>query len=391
MEFLVLDQDFNVTGIVDSYESIIWTERFDEAGEFELYTPVTSRLLSMMVLDNYLFCDKFYDKKTDSSTLMIIQDIVIESDLDNGTMLKVTGKDLKDILTRRIVWGIKSFEKTKDDVETKINTVIETLVNENMLAPADWSKTYQVGDEGEITVSVSGAARKLENFELEIESFDWPTITEDVQYNGETLYDVISTAAQNYGFGFDVRYNYTTSKFKISILTGRDCTYEQTDNPILIFSPNFENLKNSNYLNSTAAYKNAALVIGEGDEYNVMYNVIGSDKEGMDRREIAITPSDVSRTEEDGTEYGNSTYLGMLVDKANEEMNKSYKVVEKYDGEAEETYGYEYRNNYQLGDICEIVNEWGISSQVTISEVVLSISTSGITIIPTFASIEDEE
>lgn len=36
MEIYILDEGFYETDVIDSYESLIWTERFDSLGDFEL-------------------------------------------------------------------------------------------------------------------------------------------------------------------------------------------------------------------------------------------------------------------------------------------------------------------------------------------------------------------
>ena len=40
MEAMILDTNFQGIYIVDSFESFIWTDRFSECGDFELYIPI---------------------------------------------------------------------------------------------------------------------------------------------------------------------------------------------------------------------------------------------------------------------------------------------------------------------------------------------------------------
>ena len=191
-----------------------------------------------------------------------------------------------------------------------------------------------------------------------------------------------------FNFGWEILYDFTTGKFVFKLKPQVDHTYDQVINNPLIFSPSFENLKNSNYIESSATEKNAGLITGEGDEYNVMYNVIGNNYSGLNRREMGISASDISRTKDDGTEYGNRTYLSMILDKGERELAQNI-YTKTYEGTAESVRGYQYLVDYDVGDICEIINEWGISSKVLISEVVFSISTSSISIIPTFSAVDN--
>ena len=157
----------------------------------------------------------------------------------------------------------------------------------------------------------------------------------------------------------------------------------------MIFSPQYQNLRDSKYIESAEKEKTVGLVTGEGDEYNAMYAVVGSGT-GLNRKEVGISGSDVSRTKEDGTEYGNRSYINMLIEKGNQELDKQ-KYVETFEGTAEVTRNFDYHKDYDIGDVVEIVNEWGISAGVLISEVVMSSDTSGTSIIPTFTNIDNDE
>lgn len=382
MDFRILDTNFKQVDTLDLYTSIIWTARFAEAGDFELYTPINARLLEAVKIGYYLFSDEFYDYEKDRATLMIIESIEITSDPEDGSKIKVTGRDLKSLLDRRIIWGQKTF-KTGDNTLD----VIMTLMNENVINPPDWIKTYQSGDGGTITVSVSGENRKLTKLVYEAIEYTFPNLDADCQYNGETIYDVIVDLCKRFNFGFEILYDFGTDKFIFKFKPEIDHSYDQVINNPLIFSPSFENLKNSNYIESGNTEKNAALIIGEGDEYNVMYNVLGNEYSDMNRKEMSISASDVSRTKEDGSEYGNRTYLSMLLEKGEKEIALN-PYTQTYEGTAEPTRGYQYLIDYDVGDICEVINEWGISSKVLISEVILSVGENNLSIIPTFSAIE---
>ena len=392
MEFRVLDENLNVYNIIDAYQSAIWTIRFNSYGDFEIYTPVSKLMLDCMRVGWYLFTDKFYYNDRDSAELMIIESIVIESDVESGNKIKITGRDLKVILNRRIIWGQKTFNNG-----TSLKDVVTTLINESIISPSDWSRTYQSGDGRTITVSVRGADRKIDNFVIIDSGETYPSLTADVQFNGETIYEAIEKLCESYKIGFSVVYNFTTGKFEFRLLNLRDCTYDQTVNPPLLFSPSFENLKNSNYLESDAEERNVALVGGEGDEYNIMYNIYGSGYNisgdvvsGLKRKEVFVNASDVSRSTDDGTIHPNAKYLSMLLEKCKTEMENNYKYVQTYEGTAETSRGYQYPEDFTIGDKVEIVNEWGISSKVIISEIILSVSTEGQSIVPTFSTLTEE-
>lgn len=366
------------------FSSLIWTVRIVEEGEFEFHTLITKELMDTFQIGWYLFCDQFYDEETDTAALMIIKSWEISSDSDEGKKFTVRGKDLKDILNRRIVWGRVSFP-----VNTSCKTIMTTLLNDNLINPQDWSRTYQDGSGGTITESVLGADRRIDNFIIIQNEETFPNTTGEVQYENETLYDIFVGLCNNYKFGFSIMYNFSTGKFEFRFLNYNYKTYDQSVNPPVIFSPQYQNLRNSNYIESAEKEKNVGLVTGEGDEYNAMYAVVGT-ATGLNRKEVGISGSDVSRTKEDGTEYGNRSYINMLIEKGTQELGKQ-KYVKTFEGTAEVTRNFNYHTDYDIGDVVEIVNEWGIHSGVLISEVVLSVGTDGWSIIPTFANLDDED
>lgn len=369
----------------DTYESFIWTVRIVEEGDFEICTLVNKDLLDNMKIGHYLFCDQFYDKGSDTAALMIIKSWEIQSDADNGNKFMIRGKDLKTILNDRIVWGRINFP-----INTSCKEIITSILNDNLIDPQDWTRTYQDGDTGEeITQTVLGADRRIDNFVIIQNEEEFPVTTGEVQYENETLYTVITELCNNYKFGFSILYNFELSQFEFRFLKYKDKTYDNTLYPPTMFSPQLRNIRNSNYIESIEKEKTVGLVTGEGDEYNAMYAVVGEGT-GLNRKEVGISGSDISRTKEDGTEYGNASYINMLKEKGTQELNKQ-KYTKTFEGTAEITKSFSYPEDYDIGDIVEIVNEWDISSSVLISEVVLGVGTDGISVVPTFASVNDDE
>ena len=368
----------------DTYESIIWSIRIVEEGDFEFCTLMRDDLVNAFKIGNYLFCSEFYDPNTELASLMIIQSWEIISDAENGNTFKITGSDLKGMLDWRIVWG-----RIKFPVQSSCKDIITSLLNDNLINPQDWTRTYQDSDTGSITQTVLGADRRIPNFVIIENNETFPVTTGEVQYESESLLSVIKELCSNYKFGFSVMYNFNLNRFEFRFINYNDKTYDQNVNPPVIFSSQYGNLRNSNYLESNKNEKNVGFVTGEGDEYNAMYAVVGN-ATGMNRREVGVSGSDVSRTEEDGTEYGNRSYINMLIEKGTQELGKQ-KYTKTFEGEAEVTRNFNYPDDYDIGDVVEIVNEWGISAKVLVSEVVMSVSKDNRSIIPTFANLDDQD
>ena len=302
MDILVLDENLEVIDIVETFNSFIWTDRYNEYGDFELRISIDDRSVKALRIDRYL-------QNRDSDHLMIIDTLEIDSDAEDGTYLVVTGKSLESILGRRIVWGLKI-------LEGNLQNGIKSLLNENVISP-------------------SNLDRKINNFVFE-ESTD-PLITElsiKAQYTGDNLYDVIHTICENQNLGFKVTLN-DSKQFVFKLYSGKDRSYSQSENPYVIFSPKFDNLLSGNYIESKAAWKNVTLVGGEGEGTERRYTAVGN-VSGLKRREIFTDARDVSSTTEAGETISSDAYISLLRQRGKEKLSENVNVM-SFEGEAEMT------------------------------------------------------
>lgn len=95
MDIMVMNKQFETIHVVDAYKSMIWTDRYREAGEFELYTEVGGETLNYVLKDYYLSIK-------DSKHTMMVNNIEILSDRDIGNYIKITGRSIEKIIDRRI-------------------------------------------------------------------------------------------------------------------------------------------------------------------------------------------------------------------------------------------------------------------------------------------------
>lgn len=357
MDLTVLDSNLNAIKIVDDINSFIWTDRYYEAGDFELYTAMDPKVLEYFKRDYYL-------QSKDSDRTMIIEDVIIKSDTEEGNTIQVKGRSLESILDRRIVWG----EKT---ISGNLQNGIKTLLNECIISP-------------------SIADRKIDNFIFEA-STD-PTITEltvEAQYTGDNLYDIVSKLCKERKIGFKVILN-DNKQFVFSLYYGLDRSYEQTVNPYVIFSPKFENLVNSNYMESSSSYKNITLVGGElqDDNKTRRYVTVGSGS-GLTRRELFTDARDV-QSEVDGKTLSTTEYNAQLQQRGKEKLAENEEVI-SFEGEAETTVMFKFREDFFIGDIVQVANEYGHESRARVIEFVISEDTDGYSTYPTFSTEDGEE
>ena len=260
MDLLVLNDSLDVVAIVDSYKSLIWTGRYQECGDFELYIAMSDDLLTYIRQDWYLW-------NKESDYVMIIEKIQITTDAEEGKQAIISGRSLESILDRRIVWGLKT-------LSGNLQNGIETLINENIINP-------------------SKPERKIANFVFEASTDPKISgLTIDTQYTGDNLYDIVTTICVERKIGFKISLN-DQKQFVFKLYAGTDRTYDQTANPYVIFSPNFDNIVNSNYVEEKTDLKNVTLVGGEGEGAERRYTAVGN-VSGLNRRETFTDARDIS-------------------------------------------------------------------------------------------------
>lgn len=456
----VLDTDFQTVGVIDVYESLLWTDRFYTYGEFELYTAFDPYILEICKQDYYMFINE-------SEHTMIIESVEIESDPDKGNNLKITGRSLECILDKRIIWTTANVEEGYTEIpnKTKFQTMAHDLIEDCIMDPQPY-KGSRNNKRRSAKQQALADDRRIDNFDFEFT--DDPAIIgltlPLTYYYGENLYEVMNklfsdefegtigykiTLDENFHFvfklytGVDRSYNQqeyvetidtVKSSEKIYYEEVSEGVYQVTSDrnfkkkkkyyehkeiyPCVVFSPDFDNVVNSNYLDSIEEMRNVTLVAGEeekpetpeGEEAQQTrptngvqpveppakrkYTLIVGKGSGMARREMFSDASDLMEADFED----NDDYMQALKDRGRDDLHENSRVT-SYEGEVEAIRQFVYGRDFFMGDVIQMANEYGIEGSARVVEWVLSISKEdGIKTYPTFDAVqviddsaEDEE
>lgn len=361
MELFVLDETFKSLYNLDVFESLIWTERYNGCGNFEFYTPVNQTILEVVnviqkKMESKLDC---YVWLKDSDSSMVIEEMRITTDVETGNHLIIAGRGLESLLERRIVW-----EQTI--LNGDFQKAMSRLISDAIISP-------KISD------------RKMPNFSFSESAKEYiKNLTIRAQYTGDNLYEVIVKNCDNYKLGFDVILD-SNNNFVFSFSYGEDRSYDQETNPYVVFSPKFENIINSNYLESNKTLKNITLVAGEGEGSDRITRIVGSGK-GLARREMYTDARDIRSETQDG-KLSDAEYAALLDQRGNTDLAENI-YTKVFTGEIETTRSFIYGRDFFKGDVVQIVNEYGMESKVRVSEIVRVQDTSGYSVYPTFQVVE---
>lgn len=352
MVIYVLNPALEITGLIDSYVSIIWSTRYYKSGDFELYLSATDENITLLQKDNYLCREEDMTDDT-ANNVMIIQSVNIITDVEDGNYLIVKGKSLKSIVGRRIIWQ-------QTNLSGKVELGIRRILTENIISPSDTS-------------------RKISNFTLEdVQGF---TDSMDIQVTGDNVEEWLENICMTYGMGWDVFVK--AKKFVFHLWKGTDRSYSQDTVPHVVFSNDYDNLISSEYSIDATEFKNTALVAGEGEGTERTTYTVGTSS-GLDRYELYVDARDISSN---NGEIDAVSYSSMLLEKGTEALTE-YATIINFEGEIDPDTNYIFGEDYFMGDVVEVINEYGIATTCRITEIIDSEDETGRTVIPSFSAWE---
>lgn len=401
MQVYVLDAEYNPIGVIDEAESVLWHKKYNDAGESEIYITCNETYLDLLKRGNYLF-------RYDDDMVCKIEKREIETDVENGDYIIVPATDICNILSGRIVRWLIVYSGT-------VAGFIQKVLTDNVINPAQ-------------------GARKIPNFRFVLDTSNGAVFNEAIEVSTftEDLLQLIITTCKTYNYGFRLTYDIYARQLVFRLYKGKNKALP-TGAEYVEFSPQFSNILSSNYVEDGSNYKNVAYVGYKGKDEAVhllsVYNGMDDglpEPSGEARREIYIDGTGTSRNisydellqmfpamkrhpETQGSETEGYYYLPLPSGTQGPPLPvATFEINTNADGEAEEEITvedtayllliralgnntlaehtdttefsgnvdtidtYEYKTDYNIGDIVKVTNEHGISAEARIIEIMES-------------------
>lgn len=256
-DIYVLDKNLEYVGIVDTYKSCIWSNRYNELGDCELYVEATDGMLDLLQKDYYLI-------RSNDEMVCQIKKIELDTDTENGDFLIVKGKDVKAFLDQRIIWNTMT-------CDGNLESFILNIVAKTLISPSLSGRKLLKENGSQLLYLASPSGFSEVN-------------TEQVSY--KNVGEKVREYCKSNEWGYKVFMQNNVLNFKLYKGTDRTQT--------VVFSDEYENLSTTKYIVDYTNLGNVALVGGEGEGSQRSRNVSGY-AEGTDRYEIFVDAKDISK------------------------------------------------------------------------------------------------
>lgn len=315
----IYDRDMNFLGQLENIFSLQWRRKYTSCGEFEAHFPLTAYNVQLLKLENL-----FYLKG--KKECGIIESISISYDKSKEIVIK--GRFASSYFYRRIIKGTYNFAG-------RVETSMRELV---------------------IKADIPGVVLGPDN-----------GYTEKVSYQAtyKNILTYIEKLSQASDIGFRLRPDFDEKKWIFETFKGVDRSDGQYDIPRVIFSQKNGDIEKATYSANSKTYANVCYVGGQGEGPARQIEITGSTSStGLDRREIFINGSDISKENISDFEYKNA-----LIERGNTTLNSNM-LAESLEKEDKIRGNYNYPSDYDLGDIVTNRFEyWGMSSNDRVTEI----------------------
>ncbi|WMJ81978.1 siphovirus ReqiPepy6 Gp37-like family protein [Clostridium sp. MB40-C1] len=349
MELYIFNRDLELKGILDTFTSLRWIRRYYKGGEFELHCALNSNTLKLLQRENIIY-------KKDDAEAGYIETRQLKIDNNGQEYLEIKGKFLTNYLDRRINWDRVNFNGKTEELMRK-------LVNDNAINP-------------------SNINRKIPNLILEaLKGFN-----EDIKYQNSfgNILDCLENISNTSNLGYRNLLDIRNRKIIFDAYKGVDRTVNNGTIAPCIFSRDFENILEQEYMDSLNNYRNTTLIAGAGEGSTRKLTSIEEGK-GLDRYEMYVDARDLQDIEQQEVEKideeGNKTketidveipwdrYKAQLLQRGKEKLEECNEI-QTFNSRLNTNGNNVYKKDFDLGDIVTVVDKkWGIRIDARITEI----------------------
>lgn len=349
MELYTLDPLLRREYVIDKFESLIWTERFQQYGDFQLDIYSSYKARSLLKPDTYLALNK-------SNYVMRVESVEDDVSESGERILVVKGRSLEALLYDRVAYLANAATQTTDGSGNTVDvkwSITDTPAAVCRKIFHDICVTGTLDPNDVIPFINEGTFMPDDNIAEPIDP-----ITVDIQPT--TVYDAIEQVAKVWNLGFRLLRQQDMSKLWFDIYVGSDRTTAQTVLPAVVFAPEMDNLQNTKELSSIEGAKNVAYVYSPAGFQMVFAAGVDPEIEGFERHVLPVDANDITAD--------SVTDVPAALQQRGYEALAENRTYQAFDGEISQSSQYIYGRDYNLGDVVETRNVDGVTNNMRVTE-----------------------
>jgi hypothetical protein len=370
MELYVLDELIRRTLVIDLFESLIWTERGNDEGDFELVVLASFDMRSVLTVETLVTVDdtdrvmeiQEVERTVDEydRAILVVKGYSIESAMRNRVAKRTTGSltaDAEWTLTGTPIWICKEMFRLicivgQLNVQDKIPFIQSGSLT---VTPGSWHAL----PESLVWNDALGVWQDAYGNYVGDDAGD-PTQQITVVVKPKSLFDAIKEICDVYNLGFRIVRNGELSQLYFEVFQGVDRTTLQDSFPPVVFSKEMDNLASSTELDSYRNAKNVAYVAAVNGFQTVYAPGTDTTMAGFKRRVLYVDASDI-------TLPSGAALTNALNQRGYQELAKSRNVM-AFDGDISQFGEYKYRRDFNLMDMVEVKNDEGRQTKMRVTE-----------------------
>lgn len=340
--------------LIESYNSLIWTERYREASDFQLVTEDVDNMRTVLPIKSAVSLN-------DSNYVMLVETHSIETNNKGIDVLTIKGRGYETFLENRttLYSGGETLEDDGDPMSMVYTTELTTAaVAAKLVAhigPGGQTKTFIDNNDIDVVGSTSGVSN--------LPTSVWRVINRDSIYN-----EVQRLLAENNLGIRSLRSSPDDNVINIQIYKGTNKT------ATVVFDARAGHFKKVSYLWSSVGGKTNVVSSSKAQSVRI-YNTGASGYTGLNNRTGLADQSDVTQTGSQGT--------ATLTARAKSYLGNNREVV-IMDATLGDDQPYKYGTDYKLGDTVKIKGKYGVTVNLMVNEYVRTKDSNGETGYPGF-------
>lgn len=370
----VFTPDIELLGEISNYESLMFLRSWHGIGDLELRINRYKQYTDTLQKGNLLVVGNDKHK----AYLILHKEIELNEQGKASENWLIKALELKVVTGQRIT--LPPSHTAYDNRSGFSETVMKHYVKNNIVNPVDPKRKIS-----QLTI----AADKGRGGNI-----SWQSRFKNV---GEEQAEI--SLVSNLGWGVSV--DYGLRKWLYDVSEGRDLTVNQFINSPVIFSPQFDNIKNMSYVDSDLNYRNAAYIAGQGEGIERRIVELGQST-GLSRYELFVDARDVAEQIDvegqdpiprpvqeiisDLISRGEQRLAEMIQERFMEaqimtpvkgidikrqlHFTTQFQIMESVMTKEKNFSSFIYEEDWDLGDIVTVQNkDWGITLDTRITEV----------------------